>query len=406
MSKRALAGLLVFFAAFAAQAADEPQWLKDARARESKPGPAAALKSKDNWFKARVPAKVVGDIEKVDGSYSVEFNIGAEQAVYCEVVPDGFDMADMLRRTLEMTMKQVEETQGKLELRAVESIDAGLFGEVPYLQTQWIYRVNDGKVQRLGGMKQISMEKDGQGIYCAHVDLGYVKTFNTLVKAFADSFESTTPADAPYYFEVAVASALGMKIGIAVTTLERDADGDTKAEQHTAMLIPAAAGVVHSQDSVSQEWIRPDASLINATHFISTDGELGTSLNLKSTDGAWIIEGDHEGKKLSEKLKPDAQPTTWVAQAFALRKLLATADPVGAEHSMPQWLSSDPTRLVDAKTKILGKAGDKKFKALATAGDLQANVTLDKATGMVETAEMNLGPQKMLMERIYLKGSF
>ena len=405
MSKRVLIGLSVLFATFT-QAAEEPQWLKDARAREGKPVPAAELKSKDSSFKARVPAKVVGDIEKLEGSYTIEFNIGGEQPAYCEIVPDGFDLASMLRGTLDITMEQVEKSQGKVEARSIESIDAGLFGEVPYLQTQWVYRVNDGKAQRLGGLKQISMEKGGQGIYCAHADLGYVKTFNTLVKAFAETFESTTTTPTPYYFEVAIASALGMKVGIAITTLVRDDDGDTEAKQATAMLIATPDGVVHSQDGVSQEWIRPDASLISATHFIATDGELVTSVSLKTGEDAWIIEGDHEGKKLAEKLKPDAQPTSWVAQAQALRKVLATANPVGVEHSMPQWLSHDPTRLIDYKTKVLGKLGDKQFTALATSGDLQARVTVDKATGMVATAEMDIGPQIITMERIYLKGSF
>jgi hypothetical protein len=303
-------------------------------------------------------------------------------------------------------MEEAEKSQGKVEARSIESIDAGLFGEVPYMQTQWVYRVNDGKAQRLGGLKQVSMEKGGQGIYCAHADLGYVKTFNTVVKAFAETFESTTPTTKPYYFEVAIASALGMKVGIAVVTLVRDDEGDTEARQSTAMLISTPDGVVHSQDGVSQEWIRPDASLINATHFIATDGELVTSVSLKTVEDAWIIEGDHEGKKLAEKLKPDAQPTSWVAQAQSLRKVLATAKPVGVEHSMPQWLSHDPTRLIDYKTQVLGKLGDKQFTALATSGDLQARVIIDKATGMVATAEMEIGPQKITMERIYLKGSF
>jgi hypothetical protein len=316
-------------------------------------------------------------------------------------------MANMLRRTVDITMKQVEEAQGKLEVRTVESIDAGLFGEVPYLQVQWVYRVNDGKGQRVGGMKQIAMEKDGQGIYCAHVDLGYVKTFNNVVKALAETFESTAPAPTPpYYFEVAVASTQGMKIGIVVSTLERDADGDTKARQALSMLMPAPTGAIHSQDSVSLEWLRPDASLINASHFVSTDGELGTSLNLKSDEGTWVIEGDHDGKKLAEKLKPDAQPTTWVAQAQGLRKLLATDNPVGAEHSVPQWTSENPTQLTDYKTKVLSKQGDKQFNALATSGHMQAKVTVDKASGMVETADMEMGSQKLHMERIYHKGSF
>ena len=122
-------------------------------------------------------------------------------------------------------MEQVEKSQGKVEARSIESIDAGLFGEVPYLQTQWVYRVNDGKAQRLGGLKQISMEKATRAS-TARTGSRLRKTFNAVVKAFAETFESTTAVPTPYY-EVAIA-LLGMKVGIAVTTLVRDDDGDMK----------------------------------------------------------------------------------------------------------------------------------------------------------------------------------
>ncbi|HEY6125625.1 MAG TPA: hypothetical protein VIV63_13315, partial [Steroidobacteraceae bacterium] len=375
---------IVCLFSLAAQAADEPQWLKDARAREGKTGKALELKSKDKWFSAKVPAKVIGDIEKVEGSYTVELNIGSEQSAYCEVMPDGFDMADMVRRNLEFTMEQVAKTQGTVELRHLEAIDAGVFGNVPYLQTQWIYRVNDKGEQRLGGLKQISMVKDDKGIYCAHVDLGYNKTFAAVARAFADTFESTTPGPKPYYEEISVATMNGMKIGIALSTLVRDAEGDTEATQTTSLLAPLPQGAMHSQDGVHQEWIRPDSSMINATHFVASNGELTTSLGLKIKDDAWIIEGDHDGKKIAETLKADAQPGTWVAQAFAIRKLLATPNPVGAEHTMPQWMTDNPTKLSDAKTKVLGKAGDKQYKAFVTAGEMNANVTIETATGMID----------------------
>ena len=153
-------------------------------------------------------------------------------------------------------MGQVAEAQGKVEARSLESIDAGVFGNVPYLQTQWLYRVNDGTAQRLGGFKQISMEKNDKGIYCAHVDLGYTQSFAAVAKAFAETFESTTDVPAPYYEEIAVATMGGKKMGVALTTLERDADGDTKAVETTAMLVPGPDGALHSQDAVHLEWIR------------------------------------------------------------------------------------------------------------------------------------------------------
>ena len=266
--------------------------------------------------------------------------------------------------------------------------------------------MNDGTAQRLGGVKQISMEKDGQGIYCMHMDLGYTKSFTAVARAFAETFTSTSPAPAPYYKDIAVVTLNGMKMGVATATLLRDEDGDTKAEESSSMLIPGPAGALHSKDSVHQQWIRPDASLINATHFIATDGELGTSLALKLADAAWVIDGSLDGKKFSETLKAVVPPGTWVAQALALRKLLATDNPVGAEHSMPQWLSEDPAELTDAKTKVLAKAGDKQFKALLTAGAMSANVTIDKTTGMVDVVDMAVAGQTMKIERVYTSGGF
>ncbi len=336
----------------------------------------------------------------------MQLDIGGDQPAFCEIMPDGFDMADMLRRNLEFTMGQVAEAQGKVELRMLEFIDAGVFGNVPYLQTQWVYRVNDGTAPRVGGFKQISMEKNDKGIYCAHVDLGYTKTFAAIARAFADTFETTTDTPAPYYEEIAIATMSGKKIGVALTTLERDKDGDTKAVETTAMLVPTPDGTLHSQDSVHLQWIRPDASLINATHFIGKDGELTTSLTLNVVEDAWVVDGDLDGKKFNEKLETDAQPGTWVALAKGLRKLLATDNPIGAEHTMATWPASDPGKFTDAKTKVTSKIGTTQFKAQATAGDMNATITIDKESGTVDVAEMKMGPLDVKIERVYLKGSF
>ena len=80
---------------------------------------------------------------------------------------------------------------------------------MPYLQTQWVYRVNDGTAQRLGGFKQISMEKNDKGIYCAHVDLGYSKSFRRGRESVCRDFRVDTEEAAPYYEEIAMASMGG-----------------------------------------------------------------------------------------------------------------------------------------------------------------------------------------------------
>jgi hypothetical protein len=405
MIKRASFASLALLCTFAGHA-DEPQWLKDARARESKHVQAREFKSKDSWFKAKVPAKSVGAIEKAEGSYTVTLDIGGESPIYCEVVPDGFDMADMLRRTLDITMTQVEETQGKVEMRAIERVDAGAYGAVPYLATSWIYRVNDGKAPRVGGLKQISMSKNGHGMYCAHVDLGYAKTFEAVAKGLAETLETSGPAPAPYYQEIATATLGGMKVGVLVSTLERDADGDTKAEQVTSMLLPGLEGAVQSQDTIQKEFIRPDASMINAISVNSSNGELTINLALKSKDDVWVIEGDVQGKAVSERLKSDAEPGTWVAQALGIRKLLANADALGKEHSIPMWVSADPVKLTDARTKVVAKVDDGRYSGVGTIGAIVGSLTIDKASGMTIDASFQIGAQIVKMERVYVSGSF
>ena len=67
--------------------AQEPKWLTDARAREGKIGTPKEFKSKDNWFKARVPGKVKGAVEKVEDSYSIEIDFGGESAALLRVDP-------------------------------------------------------------------------------------------------------------------------------------------------------------------------------------------------------------------------------------------------------------------------------------------------------------------------------
>jgi hypothetical protein len=411
MSKTAqpILAAIAALACASAHAADEPKWLRDARAREGKPLMTMPIRSKDQWFKVTLPAKSVGVPEKSNGSYSLELDIGGDASIYCEVFPEGFDSADTLRRSIDATMEQVTQAQGKVEMRAMDATDAGAIGNVPYLRTDWIYRVNDGKEARLGAVKQFTLEKDGVGIYCAHVDIGFTKTFDNLMRAFATTFQAP-PADSgtPYYTEIATAMIAGHKVGYVMTTLTRDGEGDTAARQMFALLLPNNAGQAISQDSIHKEWIHPDGSLINAIHVVANNGELDTNLSLKQKDERWIIAGDHRGKAVSNTLAPDAKPRSWVAQAFELRKIFAGANAIGAEQTMSLWATFDPTKLTDTKVKVLAKKGAKSYSAQAAFGTASMKLTLDEL-GMISAAEMQLSPQAkatVTMERVYVNGTF
>lgn len=390
---------------FSAAHAEDPQWLKDARAREGKIGTLRDIRSDDGWLKARVPVKVK-DVTKQEKAYIIALDVGSDTPAYCEVIPEGFDMADMLRQTVDITLKEVEPIQGKVEAREIEFTDAGSFGEAPYLKANWIYRVNDGKQTRLGALKQVVFEKHGHGVYCSHVDIGFVKTFDSTTRALAESFEAPPAGPTPYFREIAVASMAGSKIGISVTTLERDEDGDTKARQMSALVIRSGAGDINTQDSVHLEWVHPDGAMINALDVVANNGELLTNVALKREETQWIVDGEMQGKKVSVKLPPDAQPRSWIEQSRELRKLLDGEKPVGAVHSIPMWVSLDPGKLTDMKTTVLEKKSSNDFTARANAGPLEFQELLDKATGLPSTADIPMGPQTVRVERVHLSGSF
>lgn len=405
MFQRAIVTVLVCLNAFAAQAADEAAWLQEARAREGKVIRARKLESKDKWLKARVPAKTVGAIEKVEGSYSIELDIGGESSIHCEIVPDGIDIAETIHRTLELTLQGVEKSLGTIESHAIERIDAGAFGNVPYLQTEWLYRVNQRDEARLGAVKQIAMQKAGQGIYCALVELGYTKTFEAVTRALAETLETETTDPAPYYLEIATLSFGNREVGVSMTTFGRDEVGDTFTEVSSALLVPAPDGSVHSQDSMHTEWVRPDGAMINAVDFVAADGEVTTNVALRQTDGTWFINGEIQGKKVNQPVAPEAEPGSSLALALGLRRILAAPEPVGIEYAMPQWVAIDPSRVMDMKITVVSKRSDDHFYAIASLEDLRMNLTLDR-NGMAAAAEFPLGPQIARIERIAVSGSF
>jgi hypothetical protein len=386
-------------------AADEPQWLKDARARESKSLKPAQIQSKDGWFKVSTPGKSVGTIELEQGSYSVELDIGGDSNVHCEVYPKGVDLANTLRVTFDNAMKNAAERQGKLEARALESSEAGAHGAVPYIAMNWVYRVAGSNGSLLGGFKQIVLEKDNLGVYCAHNAFGFTRTFAAIGKAFADSLQTQEAVNAPQYMEISAVTMSGKKIGVAVTTVQRDSEGDTRAKQMSAMLVSMPNDIIHAQDATHIEWVRPDGTLINAGSTEVVNGELSTDLTLQQDEDAWVVEGKAEGTPVKAALPEGALPGNSLLQARELRALLAEPDAVGREHTMNLWLDENPVALTPAKIKVLSRQGIDRFATLAEVGEIKANLTLDKATGMPSAAEMKIGPIAMQLERVYVNGS-
>lgn len=394
-------GLAIAPAALAA----EPPWLTEARAREGEIMAPVTVSSEDGWFTAKVPAKPIEKVAGSEGGYEITLDVGAGNPVSCEVLRGGFDAAALLRSTATLTFDHLAEAQGKIEMREVDRSDAGAYGESPYLALDWLYlQKQDGK-PLVGALKQFAALKDGHGIYCAHAELGYVRTFQRVVQALAETLVVKEPAAAPYYREVATLALAGRKVGVSSTTITRDADGDSRIEVVTSLLVPVTRDQLRAQDTVDVQWVRPDRTLINATHVAADNGEIASNLKLLPTDGGWTVEGEMKGKKLSQALAPEPAPSSYLQQAAMRRAMLAQEKPVGSRDTQWHWLSADPLRLTQASVEVLG-AADGQFTARETAGPLTMDTVLDPATGMPTRGSIQIGPSALTIERVFLRGSF
>ena len=367
---------------------------ENAGAREGRLEPAREFTSADKWFKASVPAKP-GEVRKAGNSYLVTLDIGGESPIVCEVTPGGIKLAEALRRGFDTWLKEAAGAQGQAAV--IETTDAGALGDIPFLAIRWQYGP--------GALKQLVFNKLGHGVYCSHRGAGYVKTFETVTRSLAESFKARAAETTPHFIEIKTASVLGIKLGVAVSTLQREASVGVVAKQTTALLMPVPGGFhAHDADNVTQ--LRSDGRLVKAAHIILRDGVPGVNIELRLRDTQWQIEGELEGQKLSATLPVGSKPGNWVEQAQALRKILAQENPIGVEHTLPMWTPSRPAELVDMHTKVLAKTSDDEFAAQITVPRFESNVVLDRATGMPTSAEIPRGEQTIHMERVFVRGSF
>jgi hypothetical protein len=407
MLKRSMIVVAVLLIASAKASAQEPQWLKDARAREGSDLKEQTFRSKDGLFSGRVLGTVVTkDIVEEGGSYTIEINMGSDSAAACEVYLDGFDMASGLRSIADATMKILEQEQGKLEGRAIERMDAGVIGPTPYLAIDWLYRANDGKGAKVGGIKQVALTKNGVGIYCAHTELGFAKTFQNLVRTLAESLQMKDPHPAPYFTEIGVIKVQGQKVGLAMTTMVRDDDGDTKARTATSMAIPVTPETLRTEDEIHIEFIKPDGSLINAHQISSMNGELETTLTLEQSEGKWTVEGEFNGKALKKTLDGASAPTTAIQEARTRRALFGKKDAVGTTFKTLHWTTADPTRILEAETTILKVIDADHMATKETLEGISLETVIERVTGLPSLIKMQTGPVSMEVERVFVQGAF
>jgi hypothetical protein len=408
MEKSMRSIFIVILAVTLPVAAQEPAWLTEARAREAKEMKPVKLKSEDGKFHATVAAKLqTKKIEEVEGSYTLTFDIGAPNPLDCELYLDGIDVGTQLREVPSNTFSYLEQSQGKIEAKAIESTDAGVIGEWPFLAANWIYRVKDGEDLRVGALQHVVAEKGDVSISCQFVALGYSKTIHRVMTSLLNSLQFVDAEPSPYFTETAVVEIAGKPVGVSRVEMTRDSDGDTQMNNELAMLVVMPDGSPSSQDTISVQWIRPDGELINAVHVEVENGELSTDLRLVMKENAWHVTGTFKNKEFSAQISGDQEPESPIGQAYALKKRLAATGAIGSQLQSMRWTpSADPSRFLKTTTTISKDLGNGHFAVLDSLAGMNIDYVAEAATGNAVSATVSMGPAEMKMRSVHKSGSF
>jgi hypothetical protein len=173
-----------------------------------------------------------------------------------------------------------------------------------------------------------------------------------------------------------------------------------------ALLITQPAGELRTQDALHVEWLKQDGSMISGSQTISVDGAVVTDVELSRVSDGWTVHGESQGQRIGDTLAGDGIPRTWVEQAYALRKLLASGNPIGVENNTTLWEPSNIADLTLTRTKVIAKAGPNEFSTHVTSGEVTSGQTLDAKSGRPTGADIAIGKQVVRVERVFVSGSF
>ncbi len=390
-----------------AVSAGEPEWLVQARAREGQLRPPKKVKSTDGFFRAQVPAKLMGKIAPDEETYLVRMDAQAGSPVECVVLREGQDLASFLVATSKQAYEMIASAHGKVAAKQIERVDAGAIGSSPFLAVDWTHRLErEGQEPAVGALKQIAASKDGHTIYCVHEEVGYAQTFRRLADALVSSLVfDDAPKTRPYRSEISTLALQGMRVAVDEVTYTKDADGDTQIQHTSAMLVPVDGQTLSASDELMIQWARPDGSLINALQIESEDGKIATQLKLEPRDGgSWAVSGTFKSKPLSAEV-PQSEPSTMLSDVILLRSKLAQRDPVGSVMKVQTWLPGvDPSKLLAQELKVLRAIDDNRWVAKLEMGGIVADLVVER-DGSTLAGKLTMGPMKMEIERVFADGA-
>ena len=383
-------------------APQEPNAFVELLDREAEPLKGVRVASEDGRVKTLV-AGVVDELEPFDGEYFLQPDIGTETPMECWIYPKGHDLAAWHQRFSEQAFQAIAQHYGEIEARAIERIDAGVFGAHPYLALDWLYRVKTREgALAAGQIKHLAAIKGDASVYCRHNETGYRESFTRVFRGLVESLEVLDTSPEPYYQEVMTVSLATAPTGVATITMTLDEDGNTRIVERMALLILVDQQTIVANDSYNVQFSTPEGLLLDELEVDSVNGEVTSRLRLESSaEEGWKVSGTWSGEEVESSLGGQELMSV-LGQRLALSRFLARGRRSGVT-KFADWSSdADPKALTEIGVQILGAVMD----GVETQFDLGArtmDAVLDE-NASPRSATISMGSLNMKLTRVFVRG--
>ena len=375
-----------------------PEWVQKEMAKEKKVRKKTKLVYEPLGIDKKVKGKISSE-QDVDSTRYYTIDIGTVAPIECYIFHEFDGAANSLKNVVEAGIgASAEANQKPLTDSFNYALNSGSFDSIPFLSLESLYTLGEGKDKAVGLIKGISAKVNEVLPMCVHNELGYRQTFYAVAESFINAVADAKTSDA--FFEIVYSFSInGLPLGFATEHYALDADGDVEAIIESSMLIPADAQSISSSDSVTKSWSEINGDLINAYSESIENGAYAFAYSLTFEDGAWVSDGESQGKTQSFTLKYDGPLMSNHGSYLKAAELLASKQQSG-DYIM--WMpDADPSRATNMSiSKILE---DKKHNLEYVMGPITVRAMTDKE-GVSSAGSMTQGPITVEMMTLHSKG--
>jgi hypothetical protein len=344
----------------------------------------------------KVEAAGAPKVDVQDGAEALTVPLGTAEPISCAVFPNRLDAAAVVWRIAEATKEKVKLVSA-LPVDFLEVKGSAL------VLAQLAYQVDGAQGPLLGVMKLAVYVHPSRSLLCSHDEPGYAETFARIVKGLAGSLAggAPDPRAGAIFAELSVVRIGPLPVGYAEHVVMRREGGGLVSEQYGAQLLPRGAADLVAVDSSQEEALDGKDLLERGTYVHVTNGDLDLKMSVaRGQDGrTYTYDGEKDGKALQGSFPTKAGVSTdlWFARRFA-----RAAPPVKGELRHEGY--SAEANPVAAVPVVYRREPGAARRATMELGPITLTGDLD-AHGLFETAEVPVGPSKLVVKRLWSRGA-